>query len=97
MDEQDAAPKLADHSAPPQTPVIVDLGKTSKKAIKKLKRGEGKLQREVDEAVHQVRLRLSDADKDKPIVPVVLIYRQKRRRGAGASLSLPFSPLNLFR
>jgi hypothetical protein len=90
-----AADKTADHSAPIPAPVIVDLGNKSKKAIKKLKRGSGKLMYEVEDAIEQVRSRLPDTDKGKQIIPVLVIYRQKRKRAKMPSM--PFSPLSLFR
>lgn len=95
MEQDHVAPKTADQSASVPAHVIVDLGKKSKKAIKKLKRGKGPLPLEVEEAIHKAVLHLFEGDKDKQIVPVVVIYGQKRKR---VSLpSLPFSPLNLFR
>lgn len=79
-------------------PVIVDLGKESKKNIRRLKRGTGKLMDEVDDAIDQVRAHLSDADKNKAILPVVVIYQRKRSsRGSDYLPSMPFNPLNMFR
>ena len=80
-----------------QAPVIVDLGKTSKKAIRKLKKGQGKLMDEVDDAIEQVRSHLPEADKNKPIVPVLVIYQRKRKNGSTRLPALPFSPLSLLR
>jgi hypothetical protein len=74
------------------SPVIVDLGSRSKKAINRLKNGEGKLMTEVALAIEQVRASLPEADKDKQIIPVLIIYKKKRR--SGGSGALPFSPLN---
>lgn len=93
MEEEHVTVKTAEHSVSHPTPVIVDLGKKSKKAIKKLKKGEGPLPLEVEEAIHQVGLRL--AGSGKHIVPVVVIYGRKRKRTGLPSL--PFSPLNLLR
>jgi hypothetical protein len=76
-------------------PVIVDLGKKTKKEIKRLKKGTGDTALEVDAVIRQVRARLSDADKNKPAIPIVIIYERKEK-----SLdlsSLPFSPLNLLK
>ena len=81
-----------------QAPVIVDLGKKSKKAIRKLKRGTGKLMDEVDDAIDQVRAHLSEADKDKQIIPVLVIYQRKRKGGGRRGLpAMPFNPLSMFR
>lgn len=79
-------------------PVIVDLGKKSKKAIKNLKRGTGDTTLEVQAAIRQARLYLSDADKDKAIVPIVLIYE---RKATSKSVDLPLfrvpTPFDLLR
>lgn len=75
------------------SPVIVDLGSRSKKAINRLKNGEGKLMTEVALAIDQVRASLPEEDRDKQIVPVLIIYKKKRRSRSGSGL-FPFSPLN---
>ena len=75
------------------TPVIVDLGKRKRKAIKDLRNGTGYLMEEVDQAVARARSGLPDAEQNKPVVPVVILYRKKRKRRGGRK-SLPFSPLN---
>ena len=95
--QQDDAHKAADQNASVPTPVIVDLGKKSKKAIRRLKRGTGRISAEVDEAIHQVRLRLNDEDQNKQIIPILLIFERKRRRASVSLPPMPFSPLNLFR
>lgn len=58
-------------------PIVIDLGKVKKKRVKALKRGEGKLVSEVQQAVEQVRARLGASAAGKEIVPVVVVYRQK--------------------
>jgi len=79
------------------SPVIVDLGSKSKKAIRKLKKGRGKLMDDVEDAIEQVRSNLPEGDRQKQIIPVLVIYRRKRRSGRGRMPSLPFSPLSMFR
>jgi len=64
-------------------PIIIDLGKEKRKAIKELKRGRGKLMDEVGQAVAEVRASLAENGDAARIVPVVLIYRQKKRRKGG--------------
>lgn len=66
-------------------PVILDLGKKRRKAIRRLKRGQGSLVEDVHAAVEQVRAGLGEDGKTKEILPVVLIYRRKvkRRRKGG--------------
>lgn len=61
-------------------PIVVDLGKTKRKRIKQLKRGQGRLVSEVSEAVARARAGLgADAD-GKELVPVVVVYRKKDKK-----------------
>jgi len=69
-------------------PVVLDLGKTKKKLIRELKRGEGKLMEDVAEAVEAVRSNLSSEMDGKILVPVVIVYQRKASRKGGF---LPFS------
>ena len=72
------------------TPIVVDLGKTKRKSIKRLKQGQGKLMEEVDEAVARVKAGLGDDGDDKVLVPVVIVYRRKRKKRRSAwPLALP--------
>jgi hypothetical protein len=67
-------------------PVIVDLGKTKRKNIKRLRKGRGKLLGDVDDAMREVTVSLGEQADGKELVPVVLVYRKKakkRRRGGG--------------
>lgn len=73
-------------------PIVVNLGKKTKKTIKKLKKGEGKMIAEVQKVMDEVRARLSDADKGKQLIPVVMFCERKPDKG-----KLPFSPLSLMR
>lgn len=59
------------------TPIIVDLGQQSKKRIKKLKRGEGKLMAEIHEVLQQVQANLGEEIEGKVLLPVIIIYRRK--------------------
>jgi hypothetical protein len=65
------------------TPIIVSLGKKKKKALKRLKRGEGRAMDEIMDVVEQVQTNLGDQAAGKIIVPVVVIYRKKERRFRG--------------
>jgi len=65
------------------TPIIVSLGKKSKKQIKRLKRGKGSAMDEVMDVVDQVQAHLGEDAANKIIVPVVIIYRKKERRFNG--------------
>ena len=75
---------MVEESVRPSTemtqPVIIDLGKQKKWALKSLKKGKGKLWDEVFEVVEEVKDRLgADAD-GKVLVPIVMIYREKPKR-----------------
>jgi hypothetical protein len=65
------------------SPIIVDLGKKRRKAVKALKRGGGKLLQEVTQAVDEIRTQLGTEAEGKELVPVVLIYQKKLRRKGG--------------
>jgi hypothetical protein len=66
-------------------PIIVDLGKTSRKRVRQLKRGQGKLLDDVQDALVEVSTSLGEQADGKQLVPVVLLYRRKSkgRRGGG--------------
>ena len=81
-----------------QDPIVVNLGKKSRKKIKQLKRGEGKMAVEVQLAMDEVRARLPEADKAKQLVPIVM-FAERRRRGMKGfkGLNFPASPLSMFK
>jgi Family of unknown function (DUF6200) len=61
------------------TPIIINLGKQKKKAIKQLKKGEGKLMAEVQEAVNHVKSQIKpDESAGTVLVPVVVLYKEKQ-------------------
>lgn len=81
-----------------QDPIVVNLGKKSRKKIKQLKRGEGKMAVEVQLAMDEVRARLPEADKGKQLVPIVMFAERRGRRMKGfKGLNLPMSPMNMFK
>jgi hypothetical protein len=61
-------------------PIVVSIGKKSKKQIKRLKRGKGRAMNEVMDVVAQVQANLGAQAADKIVVPVVVVYRSKPRR-----------------
>lgn len=61
-------------------PIVVSLGKKTKKQIRRLKRGSGKALDEVRDVVEQVRAGLGEQAEGKVLVPVVVLYRRKQRR-----------------
>lgn len=75
-----SAPTEASETSAEIPPVVVNLGKVKKKAIKKLERGEGPLLEVLDEVMLAVREELSDELGDRELVPVVMIYRRKEKK-----------------
>jgi hypothetical protein len=62
------------------TPIIIDLGKKSRKKIKRLRRGEGTLMDDVGQAIQELR---STGKISSSAQPVVVIVRQKSRSFMG--------------
>jgi len=63
-------------------PVVIDLGKTRRKRIKQLKRGQGPLREAVADVISQVQEELGAEAEGKELVPVVMIYqRRQKKRG----------------
>ncbi len=58
-------------------PVIIDLGKQRRSALKDLKKGEGKLWDEIFEVVDEVKDMLGADAEGKVLVPVVMLYQEK--------------------
>ena len=73
-------------------PVIIDLGKQKRRALKSLKKGEGKLWDEVLDVVEEVKDMLGTDAEGKVLVPVVMLYRKKNRRRR-SNLKRILSPL----
>jgi hypothetical protein len=71
-----------------QPPIVVDLGKASRRRIKRLKRGKGPLRVEIEEVMARVRAQLEHEVAGKTFVPVIVVYRRKRSQGG---IALPFS------
>ncbi|NQW05147.1 MAG: hypothetical protein HQ485_14160 [Acidobacteria bacterium] len=85
--------KSADVGSLTSNSIVVNLGKKSKKAIKKLKKGSGKMFVELQAAMDEVRARLPEADKQKTLVPVVMFCERKARKIS----KTPFSPFSMFK
>jgi hypothetical protein len=69
-------------------PIIVDLGKKRRKAIKALMRGDGRLLDEVEQVIGEIRAELGKDAEAAEIVPIVLVYRRKTRRRRGGLAGL---------
>ncbi|MFZ0546944.1 MAG: hypothetical protein WAM60_15965 [Candidatus Promineifilaceae bacterium] len=70
------------------TPIIVDLGKTKRKSVKKLKRGKGPLVDEITDVLDEVAEALEGELDDKVLVPLVIIYEKKGKKKR--KITLPF-------
>jgi hypothetical protein len=64
-------------------PVVLDLGRTKRKLIRALKKGEGELMEEIAAAVEAVRNNLGAEVEGKVLTPVVIIYERRVRRKSG--------------
>lgn len=60
--------------------LVVDLGKATKKAIKGLRRGEGKLLDKVSRALSDMR---SEGVIDAHAQPVVVVVKEKKKKQKG--------------
>jgi uncharacterized protein DUF6200 len=69
-------PKKTDALAP----IVVDLGKHRRKAIRQLRRGEGPLMDDVRGCVEELR---SAGSISATAQPIVIVVRQRRRKRAG--------------
>ncbi len=74
-------PRIADEGSA-AAPIVVDLGKVSRKKIKQLKKGKGDLVEEVGAVLQEIGASLPDADK-KQLVPVVILWKPKRKKRRG--------------
>jgi cellobiose-specific phosphotransferase system component IIA len=79
-------PAAAASGATSADPVVIDLGKVKKKAVKALKQGRGPLIEEIDDVISQVRESLAEAGVGQTILPVIVLYREKPKKKTLASL-----------
>jgi hypothetical protein len=61
-------------------PIVIDLGRTSGKKIKDLKKGEGIYHSEVEPTIERLRSQLGSDLDGKELLPVVIIYEKKAKR-----------------
>lgn len=71
-------------------PIILDLGKASRRSVRQLRQGRGKLLGDVEDAMNEVTAAMGTEADGKQLVPVVLLYRRKRRRRSRGGGVLPF-------
>jgi len=72
-------------------PVIVDLGKTSRKNVKQLRQGRGELLGDVQEAMQEFVSSLGEQAAGQQFIPVVLLYRRKAKKRKNDGLFPIFS------
>jgi hypothetical protein len=75
-------------------PIILEVGKTKKRNIRDMERGQGKILADLQEAMVEVTATLGADAEGKQLVPVVLVYRRKgkkrrKRRGGRGGGFLP--------
>jgi formaldehyde-activating enzyme involved in methanogenesis len=73
-------PTLRQEAAAQPETLVVDLGKASKKKIKKLRRGEGELLEKVSRALTDMR---AEGVIDASAQPVVVVVKEKKKRPKG--------------
>lgn len=61
-------------------PIIIDLGKQKRSALKELKEGEGELWEEIFEVVEEVKDMLGSEVEGKVLIPIVMLYQKKSKR-----------------
>ena len=72
-------------------PIVVDLGKVKRKAVKRLKRGRGKLIDEAYQVMAEVEANLGDEATNKELLPVIILYEKKPKKRRRKRMSLlPF-------
>jgi Family of unknown function (DUF6200) len=64
------------------SPIVLDLGKHRRKAVRALRKGGGKLMGEVSAALDELR---SSGAVSTSAQPIIIIVQQKRRRATGFS------------
>jgi hypothetical protein len=75
----------------PNVGLVVDLGKQGRKAVKRLKRGEGALAEHIQAAVEEARRSLG-IDEEAEVVPVVLLYHEPKPEYRVTSVEWTVSP-----
>lgn len=66
-------------------PIVLDVGKKSKKALKRLKRGEGDLVEQADAAAMNAVAAAGGSAKD--VITVVVLYQKKPKKKSKVGLA----------
>lgn len=83
----DSVAKAASNSTtttPARQPILIDLGKRKKKAVKRLRRGSGPLMRTLHDALTELRSS-GTLDGTSDGIVVAVVREKKKRRGGGGS------------
>jgi len=64
-------------------PIILDLGKKKRRALKDLKRGRGRLIDDVEQSLEEIRASLGSELEGKQLVPIVIVYKRKDKKRNG--------------
>jgi hypothetical protein len=74
-------------SAEEVRPIILDVGKRTRRTIKALKRGRGRLMDEADEVMREYCARLGKDVENLQLVPLIMLYRKKIPRRSRPGLT----------
>ena len=79
MSEAAPAPTLGAAGRGQSATVVVDLGSRSRKAIKKLRQGDGRLLEDAHKLINQLKADHTVADSAQAVI--VVVKEKRRRRG----------------
>jgi hypothetical protein len=65
-------------SADRKSPIVLDLGTKKRKAVKRLRKGEGKLLDDVMDTIEELR---TSGTLSQSAQPVIVVVREKRKAG----------------
>jgi len=83
----ETAPKKAAPKEPEEgvVPVVIDLGRKSRKLVRRMRRGKGKLMNDIMDSIEELK---ENGEISKDAQPVIVVVRQKRRKRKGFPFSL---------
>lgn len=71
------------------TPVVVEMGKLSRKQLKSFKNGEGPLMDDVLDVLEEVAVGMGQEAENRTFVPVVMVF-EKQPKKKKRTIVLPF-------
>lgn len=71
------------------TPVVVEMGKLSRKQLRAFKNGEGPLMNDVLDVLEEVAVGMGEEAESRTFVPVVMVF-EKRPKKKKRTIVLPF-------